>query len=114
VAPQIPLAPGRDGLAAYFLAGVRPIDGTVALQVPVRFSGVPVATPEFIARAHADGYAVHVWFSGTAPEDETTYNALIDACADGLMSSWPTLLERILDERHIARPGTPGVDPCGS
>jgi hypothetical protein len=22
------------------------------------------------------------------------------------------VLERLLDERHIARPGTPGVDPC--
>lgn len=114
LAPQVPLAPGQGGVSAYFLAGVRPIDGTVALQVPVRFNGIPVATAEFIARAHADGYAVHVWFSGTAPEDEPTYNALIDACADGLMSASPTLLERILDERHIARPGTPGIDPCSS
>ena len=71
-----------------------------------------VATPEFVARAHADGYAVHVWFSGTAPEDEATYNELIDACVDGLMTSWPTLLERILDERGVARPGSPGSDRC--
>jgi glycerophosphoryl diester phosphodiesterase len=114
LAPRIPLAPGAGGLIAYVTTGARPIEGTVALQVPVRFNGIPVATPEFIARAHADGYAVHVWFSGTAVEDEATYNTLIDACADGLMSALPTLLERILNERHIARPGTPGVDPCGS
>jgi glycerophosphoryl diester phosphodiesterase len=114
LAPEIPLAPGLNGTAAYVLAGVPPIDGTVALQVPVTFGGFPVATPEFIARAHADGYAVHVWFSGSAPEDEPTYNSLIDACADGLMVARPTLLEQILDERGIARPGTPGVDPCGS
>jgi len=113
LAPQIPLAPGMAGLIGYFLAGVRPIDGTVALQVPVRYNGIPVATPEFVARAHADGYAVHVWFSGSAPEDEAAYNALIDACADGVMAAWPAVLERILDERNIARPGTPGVDPCG-
>jgi glycerophosphoryl diester phosphodiesterase len=113
LAPRIPLAPGSNGLSAYVLTGVRPIDGTVALQVPVRFNGVPIATREFIARAHADGYAVHVWFSGTAPEDEATYNTLIDACADGLMVAWPAVMERMLDERHIARPGTPGVDPCG-
>jgi glycerophosphoryl diester phosphodiesterase len=112
LAPQIPLAPGLNGLTAYFLAGVRPIDGTVALQIPVQFNGIPVATPEFIARAHADGYSVHVWFSGTAPENETTYNTLIDACADGLMAAWPMMLEQILDQRHIARPGTPGIDPC--
>jgi glycerophosphoryl diester phosphodiesterase len=112
LAPRVGVAPGMQGLTNYFLGGVRPIEGTVALQVPVTFQGLPVATPAFIARAHADGYAVHVWFSGTAPEDEPTYNSLIDACADGLMSSWPTLLERILDERGIARPGTPGTDPC--
>ncbi len=112
LAPRIPLAPGRDALTAYFLAGVRPVAGTVALQVPVQFSGVQVATREFVARAHADGYAVHVWFSGSAPDDEATYNAIIDTCADGLMPAWPTLLERILDQRHIARPGTRGIDPC--
>jgi glycerophosphoryl diester phosphodiesterase len=112
LAPQIPLAPGLQGVTAYVLSGVQPIDGTVAIQIPVQFQGIPLATPEFIARAHADGFAVHVWFSGTAPEDEATYNSLIDACADGLMVARPTLLEQILDERGIARPGTPGVDPC--
>jgi glycerophosphoryl diester phosphodiesterase len=113
LAPEIALAPGRQGLTNYFFGGVRPIEGTVALQVPVTYQGVPIATPDLIARAHADGYAVHVWFSGTAAEDEPTYNTLIDACADGLMSSWPTVLEKILDQRGIARPGTSGVDPCG-
>jgi glycerophosphoryl diester phosphodiesterase len=112
LAPQIPLAPGLAGLTAYFLAGVRPIEGTVALQVPVQFSGVPVATREFVARAHADGYAVHVWFSGSAPDDAPTYNAIIDTCADGMMPAYPALLEQILDQRHIARPGMPGIDPC--
>jgi glycerophosphoryl diester phosphodiesterase len=114
LAPRIPLAPGMNELIAYFFTGARPIDGTVALQIPVAFNGIPVATKEFIARAHADGYAVHVWFSGSAPENEATYNALIDACADGLMAAWPALLERILDQRHIARPGTPGTDPCAA
>jgi glycerophosphoryl diester phosphodiesterase len=112
LAPRISLAPGQNELVAYFFSGTRPMDGTKALQIPVRFNGIPVATPQFIARAHADGYAVHVWFSGTAPEDETAYNTLIDACADGIMAAWPAVLERLLDERHIARPGTPGVDPC--
>jgi glycerophosphoryl diester phosphodiesterase len=71
-----------------------------------------VTTPGFIARAHSDGYAVHVWFSGTASEDEATYRSLIDACADGLMSSTPTVLESVLDQRGVARPGTPGATPC--
>nr|7YMQ_A Chain A, Lysoplasmalogenase [Thermocrispum sp. RD004668]7YMQ_B Chain B, Lysoplasmalogenase [Thermocrispum sp. RD004668]7YMQ_C Chain C, Lysoplasmalogenase [Thermocrispum sp. RD004668]7YMQ_D Chain D, Lysoplasmalogenase [Thermocrispum sp. RD004668]7YMQ_E Chain E, Lysoplasmalogenase [Thermocrispum sp. RD004668]7YMQ_F Chain F, Lysoplasmalogenase [Thermocrispum sp. RD004668]7YMQ_G Chain G, Lysoplasmalogenase [Thermocrispum sp. RD004668]7YMQ_H Chain H, Lysoplasmalogenase [Thermocrispum sp. RD004 len=113
LAPDIPIAPGMAGLAAYFLLGVKPMHGTVALQIPVRYQGLEIATPEFIRRAHADGYAVHVWFSGTAPDDEATYNRIIDSCADGLMPAYPALLERILDERGIERPGRPGVDPCG-
>lgn len=112
LAPKVALAPGMQGLIDYFFGAGQPIEGTVALQVPVTFQGIPVATPAFIARAHADGYAVHVWFSGTAPEDEPTYNTLIDACADGLMSSWTEMMERLLDERGIARPGSPGADPC--
>jgi glycerophosphoryl diester phosphodiesterase len=114
LAPRISLAPGLQGLTNYYFAGVRPIDGTVALQIPVQYSGIMLATPEFVARAHADGYAVHVWFSGTAPDDAATYNSIIDTCADGLMPAYPTLLEHIFNERHIPRPGTPGVDPCGS
>ncbi|GAA4899855.1 glycerophosphoryl diester phosphodiesterase [Stackebrandtia albiflava] len=113
LAPQVPVAPGSAGVAAYLFTGARPIEGTVALQIPVTLSGlIPVATPGFIARAHADGYAVHVWFSGTAPEDAATYNRLLDACADALMPALPTLLEDVLDSRGLERPGIPGADPC--
>lgn len=111
--PDVGLAPGMVGLTTYFATGVRPIAGTVALQIPVTIPGIRVATPEFIARAHRDGYAVHVWFSGTAPEDAATYNEIVDACADALMPALPTLLEQILDDRGIVRPGKPGADPCG-
>lgn len=112
LAPQIGLAPGRDAITAYFLGGTKPMEGTVALQVPVTFSGIPVMSKEFVAKAHADGYAVHVWFSGSAPDTAKTYNAMLDMCADGLMPARPTLFERILDKRDIERPGEPGVDPC--
>lgn len=112
LAPQIGLAPGRDALTAYFLGGTRPMEGTVALQVPVTFSGIPVMSKEFVAKAHADGYAVHVWFSGSAPDTAKTYNAMLNMCADGLMPARPSVFERILDKRDIERPGEPGVDPC--
>lgn len=111
-APGIPLAPGKAALTAYVLTGTRPIEGTVALQLPVTQQGFRIITPELVARAHADGYAVHAWFSGTAPDTAATYNAMIDACVDGLMPARPQLLERILDERGIERPGQPGVHPC--
>ena len=92
----------------YLTTRIRPVDGTVALQIPVAFQGVRIATPGFIARAHSDGYAVHVWFSGTATEDEATYRSLIEACADGLMSSRPTLLERVLDDVSFTAPDRSG------
>jgi glycerophosphoryl diester phosphodiesterase len=111
-APQIGLAPGMAGMMAYFLAGVRPIDGTVAFQVPVQFQGIPVATRAFVERAHADGYAVHVWFSGSAPDDAATYSRMVDACVDGIMPAKPSVLEAVLEERGIERPGRPGLDPC--
>lgn len=111
-APRIGLSPGMGGLIDYFLTGKRPIEGTVALQVPVQYAGIPVATREFVERAHADGYAVHVWFSGTAPDDAATYDRIIDSCADGLMPAKPTVLESILRERGIERPGRPGTSPC--
>ncbi|WP_404384972.1 glycerophosphodiester phosphodiesterase [Knoellia locipacati] len=111
-APQVPMSAARNAMLGYFLAGVKPPAGTVAFQIPVTFAGIPVATRAFVQRAHADGYAVHVWFSGSAPDDAATYDAMIDTCADGIMPAKPTLLESILDERGIERPGTPGVDPC--
>lgn len=112
LAPKVPLSAARNAMIAYFLTGAPLPEGTVALQVPAKFSGIPVVTRPFVERAHGDGYAVHVWFSGSAPDDEPTYNQMLDACVDGIMPARPALLERILDERNIERPGQPGVDPC--
>lgn len=103
-APQVAMSAARSAMLNYFLAGVKPPEGVVAFQVPVTFMGIQVATRAFVARAHADGYAVHVWFSGSAPDDAATYNAIIDTGADGIMPAKPTLLESILDERGIERP----------
>lgn len=112
LAPQIPLSAGTAAMVAYFSGGVPLPEGTVALQAPVRYQGVPVISREFVERAHADGYAVHAWFSGTAPDDRRTYNAVIDACVDGLMPSRPAMLERMLQRRDIERPGEPSTGRC--
>lgn len=113
LAPDVPLAPGTAGIAAYFFAGTAPIDGTVALQIPVTLSNLlPIATESFVERAHNDGYAVHVWFSGTAPDDVDTYRDILNTCADGLMPARPQAFEDLLDELDTVRPGRPGTDPC--
>ena len=105
LAPQIGTAPGTVGVTKYFLSGVKPPEGTVALQVPVEQGGLRVVTPEFVKKAHADGYAVHVWFDpGNGADDKKTYEQMIDAGVDGLMDGRPTLLEKIFRQRKTPAP----------
>lgn len=103
-APRIGTAPGMRGTALYFLLGIRPPGHTVALHVPVCYEGVPMATRWFVQRAHRDGYAVHVWFSGTAPDDAQTYREVLRAGPDGLMPAEPSVLEEVLAEEGVERP----------
>ena len=111
-APQVDIAPGITGVAGYFLAGVRPTEGTVAFQVPTKFNGIEVASPDFVSRAHQDGYAVHVFLDAPEEENVTVYRELVDACVDGIMTAFPTKLERFFDIEGLIRPGLPGFDPC--
>jgi glycerophosphoryl diester phosphodiesterase len=104
-APKIGLAPGLISVAAYFLGDKKPMAGTVALQVPVYYHGIQVVTPDFVAKAHADGYAVDVWFDpGYGDDDEATYELVLDAGVDGVMAGRPTLLEQVMKDKGTPRP----------
>jgi glycerophosphoryl diester phosphodiesterase len=108
--PTIPLAPGVTG-NAFFLLGLSPGPGVVALQVPPTLSGITIVTPAYVRRAHASGYAVHVWFSG-GEESERVYTRMLDMGVDGLMPAEPEKLERLLCARRTPRPaGNP--NHCG-
>lgn len=111
LAPGFSIAPGLDAVTVYFLASVPPPPGTVAIQIPVQFQGIPVATREFVARAHADGYAVHV-FPDAGEENDALYESLLGNCVDGIMTAYPTRFERYLRDHDTVRPGRPGDDPC--
>lgn len=114
LAPEFGTAPGLSTVAAYFATGVPPGPDYDAIQIPVQFEGVPVATPEFIARAHADGYAVHV-FPDHDEENEQLYAELLSACVDGLMTAYPTRFERYLNTAGVIGPGREdGIDPCAA
>ena len=67
-----------------------------------------VATPELVSRAHADGYAVHVWLD-ESEEDEATYARVLDMCADALMTAYPSRFERFLRLRRPPRPAKAGA-----
>jgi glycerophosphoryl diester phosphodiesterase len=121
-APQIGVAPGIDGMASFLLSNGSPGPGTVAFQIPITFTlggtTINVTTPDTVTRAHDSGYAVHVWLSDDG-EDRATYEKLLDMCVDGIMAAQPTLLDQVLDERHVVRPkangkGYTGWDPCGT
>ena len=61
--------------------------------------------------AHEDGYAVHAWFSGSAPDDASTYGEVVDTCVDALMPARPSVLEEVFADLGTERPGrTLGAD----
>lgn len=108
--PEVPVAPGIAGILQFLATGRAPA-GTAALQVPPKFNGVEVMTPDFVRRAHAAGYAVHVWFSGQE-ESERVYRSMLAMGADGLMPAKPGALERFLCAQRSPRPpGNP--NHCG-
>lgn len=112
LAPQIPTAPGLAKVAAYVETGA-PLGGDYdALQVPPRFSGITVVTPEFVRRAHRDGYAVHVWIA-SSEEYESFYADQFGMCVDAIMTAYPARLEGAMRRRGYLRPGRGGIDPCG-
>lgn len=66
-----------------------------AFQVPIEFNGIPVVDADFVADAHANGMAVHVW----TIDDAETMHMLLDLGVDGIMTAEPTVLEQVLRER---------------
>ena len=111
LAPDVGLAPATGAVAAWKAANAPLPEGTVAFQVPITVGGVSVTDREFVQRAHAQGYAVHVWLSGQR-EAPDVYEQLLDWNVDGIMAAEPTSLERVLCRRGATRPATPGVTHC--
>jgi glycerophosphoryl diester phosphodiesterase len=94
LAPDIGLAPGIGGAAAW-IGGGSPGPGVVAFQLPITFQGLSVTTPDNVARAHREGYAWHTWLSndGDSPE---VWRELIHWCVDGVMTARPVAFEQVL------------------
>ena len=67
-------------------------------QVPIAFSGVTVVDADFVADAHANGMAVHVW----TVDDEEEMRYLIVIGVDGIMTDRPSLLESVIQDMGVA------------
>jgi glycerophosphoryl diester phosphodiesterase len=104
LAPEIGIAPGIDGAAAFLLAGASPGAGVVAFQMPITFrlgdTTIAVTTAENVARAHAAGYAWHTWLSND-DDSPATWQSLLDQCVDGVMTARPTAFEQTLRAHDI-------------
>ncbi|MGH2555947.1 MAG: glycerophosphodiester phosphodiesterase, partial [Actinomycetota bacterium] len=96
-APEVSTATATGETAAFWASTQGPLPGAPnpryhALQVPIEFERLTVVTEDFVADAHANGLAVHVWTINEAP----TMEWLIEVGVDGVMTDRPSLLERVL------------------
>ena len=102
-APDVHTAAATGQVGAFWASSQGPLPGApnplhVALQVPMVFNGIPVMSQDFVADAHRNNLAVHVW----TINDAATMRQLLAWGADGIMTDRPTLLQSILDEHAAA------------
>lgn len=97
--PQVPVAPGIGGSAAFLLGNASPGDGVMAFQLPITYElngqTLQITTAANVARAHRAGYAWHTWLSDDT-EGPAVWRSLIDDCVDGVMTAEPVAFERTL------------------
>ncbi len=101
-APDVSAATATGQATAFWASAQGPAPGAPnprydALQVPISLNGIPIVTPEFVQRAHANGLAVHVW----TINDAQTMQWLVDIGVDGIMTDRPTLLEGVLGANRV-------------
>lgn len=107
LAPDVHTATATGQAGLFTLSSQQALPGTpnpryVALQVPITFEAadgveVEVVTEDFVADAHANGLAVHVW----TINDRATMAWLVEIGVDGIMTDRPTVLEDVLAERGV-------------
>lgn len=88
-------------LPAQGLLGLPP--GLDALQVPMRWKGLPVVTEDFVARAHRVGLVVHVW----TIDDPADMLTLARLGVDGIVTDEVLLAQRTLAS-GVADPASEG------
>ena len=71
----------------------------VVFQVPPVYEGVEVLTPDVVARAKAEGFAVWVWMDDTDQENATFFADLLDRGVDGLLVARPSVALEVLAGR---------------
>jgi glycerophosphoryl diester phosphodiesterase len=83
------------GFVRAAVAGGTPPPEPMALQIPPSFAGNPLVTPELVEFAHRHDVQIHVW----TINDEDEMRRLLDLGVDAVMSDFPALLRKVVDER---------------
>ncbi|PFG19983.1 glycerophosphodiester phosphodiesterase family protein [Serinibacter salmoneus] len=90
-------AGARAGVAADDRARPAAVPPGRAVQVPLSFRGLPIVTPTFLRRAHAEGHVVHVWTVNEAAQ----MHRLLDMGVDGVVTDVPSVAAAVWRERGI-------------
>jgi glycerophosphoryl diester phosphodiesterase len=99
LAPDVAISPGLGAMTKFVLQGTALTD-TRVIQIPPDYNGVPVLTPELVAKAKAANIEVWVWASDADnQENAASYAAWLDQGVDGIIAGRPTVLAELLAKR---------------
>ena len=87
LAPSVEISPGLAASSGWVLSGTPLPTGERILQLPPRYEGVEVLTPDVIARSHAAGYVIWVWPDDRSLENASARRALAPAGASAMSAS---------------------------
>jgi glycerophosphoryl diester phosphodiesterase len=109
LAPRVGTSAGVLAITSFWQAvrdGRRPPATTaVALQVPERRGDLVIVDEPFVAAAHREGIAVHVW----TVNDRAAMERLVDLGIDGIMTDVPSTLAGVLGPRGVGWERPPGA-----
>ena len=95
--PQVATSAGFSEVAAFFALQRLRLQSiysppAIALQVPEKYDDTTVVNRQFVKAAHERNMSVHVW----TVNDADDMRRLIDVGVDGIMTDYPQLLIKIL------------------
>jgi glycerophosphoryl diester phosphodiesterase len=102
-APGVETSPGLGASSAWVLSNIPLPAGHRILQLPPRYEGVEVLTPDVVARSHAAGYVIWVWPDDRSLENSTGYAGLLALGMDGLNINFPSTGVRAVAEFTAGR-----------
>jgi len=101
VCPEVATSTGASEAVVFYWLQMARLESAYspsaqALQIPEAYRENRVATPRFLDAAHGRNMRVHVW----TVNDSESMQRLIELGVDGIMTDYPELLVKILNEKE--------------